>query len=136
MVFTPFSKNQLFWKHKVLSEAGQLVRNCLIFGQNLRLSNRIAYEKMCILFQMKKKYDFSFFRPSSQNSEKNADSAWNKWFKNIFVWGFCGLLMSWEHLHLSGLSFHNRSILRIFSEWLFLSVIFSFLWTSSVDIWK
>ena len=34
------------------SEAGPLLRSCLIFGQNLRLkaklSNRVAYKKVCI----------------------------------------------------------------------------------------
>ena len=35
-IFTRFSENSCFLK-KVKSEAGQLPRSCLIFGQNLRL---------------------------------------------------------------------------------------------------
>ena len=48
LIFTRFSENQLFWK-KVQSEAGQLLRSCLIFGQNFRrwrLNNRVAYKNV------------------------------------------------------------------------------------------
>ena len=45
-------KISCFWRN-VKSKAGQLLSNCLIFGQNLgwRLSNRVAYKKKkCIKF--------------------------------------------------------------------------------------
>ena len=54
-IFTRFSNNQLFWKKNVQTEVGQLLRNCLIFGQNLRKSQEIlgnhcnAYSSFCKL---------------------------------------------------------------------------------------
>ena len=70
-------------KEKVRYEAGQLLRSCLIYGQNLRLkakSNRVAYEKMCRGFAYKKWFCVNC--PKHFHSDTAVSNSWQGYRTN------------------------------------------------------